>query len=453
MTPARPLAAALVAALLLAACTSTTVRPLPSVAGWASLGPASAPAASSATPPSSVQASPPGPSPAPSSAPPRAFTTPVPPAADAPWTSIHWQRLAPDTPLSLVRSALRWRGGFLSLGADRAGTPVWTSRDGAHWEPLPVGPASSFWPGRLVVGLAEVPSGLLALTLPAGSHDGGTAPAGPTASPTLPLLAWTSPDGRTWTPGGSPDLGSPAPWHGPPLLAAGPAGLVVAAPTAPPRLATSTDGIHWRRVPAGALPARFQISAMRGTARGVTAVGSLAVDPDHARAVAFGSADGTTWRGPYALLDPPASVMLASSGASWGASALVAARAGLIATGEFFAAPGAALWWQSADGRTWHSLPGYPPLGPTTCIGEGCGGGPDGSLLGDGQRMVALRGGADGGVWTSLDGLLWQRLAVSGEVPDAAATAAGTGHPPALLPGGLLVSDGSTTWFGAAGTG
>jgi hypothetical protein len=58
--------------------------------------------------------------------------------------------------------------------------------------------------------------------------------------------------------------------------------------------------------------------------------------------------------------------------------------------------------------------------------------------------MVALRGGADAGVWTSADGLTWQRLAVTGGVPDEQAMQA------LLLPGGVLLSDGTTTWFGEA---
>ena len=238
----------------------------------------------------------------------------------------------------------------------------------------------------------------------------------------------------------------------PAMFFAGVTGLVLAAPTAPTRLAISPDGVHWGTLPAGALPADVRIGGLASSAAGFTAVGTQQVSADHDRAVAFQSADGTTWSGPSALLDPTASVMLASSGASWGASALVAARDGFLATGGFFATPGAALWWHSADGRAWQSLPGYPPLGPTTCIGEGCGGQPDGSLVGDGQRMVALRGGADAGVWTSVDGLVWQRLAVSGDVPDAPATAAGSGSAPRFLPGGILVSDGTTTWFGEAGT-
>jgi len=66
--------------------------------------------------------------------------------------------------------------------------------------------------------------------------------------------------------------------------------------------------------------------------------------------------------------------------------------------------------------------------------------------------MVALRGGSDAGVWASADGLVWRILAVSGDVPDAQATTAGVGNQPVLLPGGILVSDGTTTWFGEAGT-
>jgi hypothetical protein len=102
------------------------------------------------------------------------------------------------------------------------------------------------------------------------------------------------------------------------------------------------------------------------------------------------------------------------------------------------------VWWQSSNGRNWRALPSYPPLGPTTCTAEGCGGQPNGVLVSDGHRMVALRGGADAGVWTSSDGLAWQRLQVTGDIPGEQATQA------VLLPGGVLLSDGTTIWFGEA---
>jgi hypothetical protein len=304
------------------------------------------------------------------------------------------------------------------------------------------------WPSLLVVGLAEVPGGLVALTLAPGTWGCGIAPTCPTYSATLPPMAWTSPDGRSWStsPGPFPPL-SAALWDRPPHLAAGPAGVIAASPTAPPVVATSADGIHWRTLPAAALPAGLVISDLVGTSAGFIAVGTLPVDPDHGRAVAFQSVDGATWTGPYSLDMATASgITLASTGPSWGADGLVAARHGLIAVGTFNATPGAALWWQSANGRDWLPLPTYAPLGPTTCTGEGCGDWPNGALVGDGHRMVALRGGVDAGVWTSTDGLAWQRLPVTGDIPSEEAMNA------VLMPGGVLLSDRTTTWFGEAVT-
>jgi hypothetical protein len=370
---------------------------------------------------------------------------PVPPGADAVWTAIDWRKLASDEPLGLIRSVLRWRGGFIAVGLYGASTPVWTSTDGAHWEPLLFNTPNTFWPGLQIVGMAEVHGGLVALTLLAGTWDCATAC--PTYSPSLPLMAWTSPDGQSWTPHDGPDLGQPTDWQAAPLLAAGPAGLVAVSPTAPAHLATSIDGVHWRTVPTGALLTGLAVRAVARTTTGFIAVGSLPVDADHVRAVALRSTDGATWTGPYPLDMPTASAfILASTGPSWGATGLVAGRNGLIAVGQVLATPGASLWWQSANGRDWRALLNWPPLGPTTCQGEGCGSQPNGALVGDGNRMVALRGGADPGVWTSTDGLAWSRLAVTGDIPSEDAMNA------VLIPGGVLLSDRTTTWFGEAVT-
>ncbi len=378
------------------------------------------------------------------------FATALPPPETATWSAIHWQRLAPDNPLRLVRSVLRWRGGYIAVGSlasdGATTTPVWTSRDGGVWMPVPFDTANTFWPGLLIVGMAEVHANLVALTLLAGTYGRcGTASACPTYSPALPLMAWTSPDGRSWAPNTGPDLGLPATWKGPPLLAAGPAGLVAASPAWPTRLVRSADGIHWRAVPAGALSPGLAIRAIVATTTGFTVVGALPVDADHDRAVAMQSVDGGTWTGPISLDMATASAFtLASTGPSWGATGLVAGRNGLIAVGQVLATPGATLWWQSTTGRDWRRLPNWPPLGPTTCTGEGCGSQPNGALVGDGHRMVAVRGGVNAGFWTSSDGLAWQRLPVTGDIPGEQATQA------VLLPGGVLLSDGTTTWFGEA---
>jgi hypothetical protein len=81
---------------------------------------------------------------------------------------------------------------------------------------------------------------------------------------------------------------------------------------------------------------------------------------------------------------------------------------------------------------------------PTTYTSDGCSVQPNGTLVGDGHRMVAVRGGADGGVWTSTDGSTWSRLPETGDIPGEWATEA------ILLPGGVLLTDGTTTWFGEA---
>ena len=157
------------------------------------------------------------------------------------------------------------------------------------------------------------------------------------------------------------------------------------------------------------------------------------------------SRDGITWSGPFPLPVVSASgVSLPGIGASWAANGLVAASHGLIATGTVVATPGESLWWQSADGRDWQALHNWPPLGPTSCNpgGEGCGLQPNGTLVGDGHGMVTVRGGAAAGVWTSADGHAWQQLAISGDIPSEQATQA------VLLPDGVLLSDGTTTWIG-----
>ena len=368
------------------------------------------------------------------------FTTPIPPDAVAPWKALAWRRLAHD-PLTLVTSALRWRGGFVALGRVGAGsqaTPVWTSTDGARWDLLPFNTSTTFWPGMLVVGVGEAGSGLVALTETAYRCSGS--PCSPTYVP--PAISWTSPDGRAWTPHALlPTDWLSSPTGGPALFTVGPAGVVAASSGPAARIATSTDGVEWQYPPTSTLPSEFALDDLRGTSTGYVAVGRWMTGDNRRQVASLWSGDGRHWSELPAIL-PTSSDTVSDVGSA--VASLVVGRDGIIAVGRAATTPGATLWWQSSDGRRWQPLPTFAPLGPTTCTGEGCGLQPDGALAGDGQRMLAVRGGPDAGAWESSDGHSWRQLDVTGEVPGEDATQA------TLLPGGVLVTDGSTTWFGEA---
>ena len=366
---------------------------------------------------------------------PVAFTTALPPTS-ATWTGLTWRRLAPDDPLNLVTSVVRWHGGYIALGWDGASlptTPVWTSTDGANWDPLPFNTSTTFWPGTLVLDVVEVPGGLVALTAMA---CGG-------ASCSLAFLftvvSWTSPDGRSWTPHAPIDA-LVAPMESPPQVAVGPAGLVAAMSGTSAHVATSADGIDWRSLPDSTLPATFWLNDLRGIGTGYVGVGRQVTSGTHPDAASLWSADGRHWSRTPTLLPIPGP----ASDAGSTVVSLVAGRDGVVAVGRDVAGRGALLWWQSSDGRRWASLPTFQPLGPTTCSGEGCGVQPNGTLVGDGHRMVALRGGADAAAWTSTDGLTWRRVHLAGDLPGEQATKA------VLLPGGVVLSDGTTSWYGEA---
>ena len=368
---------------------------------------------------------------------PVAFTMPAPPAS-ASWTGLDWRRLSPGDPLTLVASVLAWRRGYVAVGslAVPPATPVWTSADGAQWDPLPFDTSSTFWPGMNVIGIAQLGSGLVALTEMV-QWCGEPCP----SVYILPVISWTSPDGRTWTPHVLPPEWLASPPGEAPLFAVGPAGLVVATTGLASRLATSTDGSHWSLLPAGGFPARFALDDLRGTARGYVALGRSMPAANGRAAASLWSSDGRRWSATPTTLPsrPVAGADVGSAGTS-----LVIARGGMIAVGRGVTTPGAAVWWQSSNGRDWRALPGFPPLGPAACTGSGCNPTPNGALVSDGQRMLAERGGADPAAWISSDGIAWRQLRVTGDVPGELATQA------VLLPGGVLLTDGTTTWFGEA---
>jgi len=146
--------------------------------------------------------------------------------------------------------------------------------------------------------------------------------------------------------------------------------------------------------------------------------------------VVLGSVDGRTWQ----KANPAGSTGLLVS--------LVASPAGFVAVGRDPGTGATARLWQSNDGARWTPLAGFPPIGPAACR-DGCTDSPDGLIVGDHAQLIALRAGPDAAAWESSDGSTWHPLRMTGDLPSAAGNVV-------VFPGGILVLDGSTAWYGAA---
>jgi len=362
---------------------------------------------------------------------PVAFTAPLP--GSAPWEALLWRRLAPGDPLSVVRTEVTAGGRSVAIGdiAGATSTTVWSSIDATHWQPLQSATSTSFWPNLTIIGLATLGGRFVAVS-EMNDYLMRYLP---------PVVAWTSSDGERWAPASTlpvDPLSSPS--GSAALVAAGPKGLVVATSGLAVRLATSSDGAGWVVAPENAVPADFALADLEATSTGFVAIGGWLKGAGPGRAAALWSADGAHWPKTPTLLP---SVAPASDEPTFSnAVTLTVGDDGMVASG--IGGSGAAVWWRSPDGRHWQALDTFPADGATACRGADCGVGPNATLVGDGDRMIVWRGGADATALVSTDGQRWTALGITGEVPDAQATQA------TLLPGGILLSDGTTTWFGQA---
>jgi hypothetical protein len=361
----------------------------------------------------------------------------VPPGPNVAWTGIGWRRLVPGDPLAALRLVRSTSSGYLAVGTDPADDPatlVWTSPDGATWTPVPSGTGTTFWPGSVAVGAGAAATRMVVLT---GLRPAIGCGADGLCSYLPGVVAWASADGASWAPNPLPSIIAAGPRPGRISVASGPRGLVAAwaaseaSGTASTRLATSVDGTTWAALPTSALPAGTFVTDLVASPGGYLAVGWTTSGAGSSGSIVLRSTDGRTWR----RADPAGSARLVVSLAA-GAGGFVA-MASDPGTGE------TARWWRSADGASWTLVSGHPPLGPAACP-DGCRDPQDGSLLGDATRLVALQGGPDGVAWTSSDGATWRPVRMTGDLPSA------SGLGVALLPGGVLVSDGSTSWYGAA---
>ncbi len=245
---------------------------------------------------------------------------------------------------------------------------------------------------------------------------------------------WTSPDGRSWEPA---EVTRPAGVIA--AVAAGPGRLVAVGSVedgvSRPAAWTSVDGRTWQALPASAFAgsagrepgALDDIAAGPG---GFVVVGSE-VGRRGSRAAAWHSADGLTWTRSQADMGGDS------------AGSVVPFGSGYVASGW---APGEdgdarALFWTSADGRTWTAAPDTKDLHDV---------GSSPVLAAAGQHLVAFGGrshafaGTEPSVWTSQDGVTWQRQDSSGVVAPLPSASPPTSGEPAMTTlriGGLIGTD------------
>lgn len=223
---------------------------------------------------------------------------------------------------------------------------------------------------------------------------------------------WTAgPDGA-WSVVSLPGDGGSSIDH----VAAGPLGFVATGKAGPaPALWWSPDGGDWKRVDGPFGPDQSVAGVAVGKA-GMVAVGTIETSGD-VDGMAWFSADGTTWR----------TVPLGSAGFGGPAAQHVlgvtaAADGGFVAVGDDANADRrVAVVWTSADGITWQRQPPSPDMGevPGLLSTEGVGAG---AVAGSGP-FVAAGGGYPAQIWTSPDGRRWARD--ESPVPDR--SSAGTG--------------------------
>ena len=277
-------------------------------------------------------------------------------------------------------------GGFAAVGyVPPDWTPAaWTSPDGLTWSIHSMGTADFTFPVSLTTGA-----------------DGTAVAVG--RSGRLPV-AWTSADGVAWTEHPVPRLEGSDIAERMTTVVAGPHGMVAGGSVGPElfdrhaRFWTSADGVAWQPVLDD--PAAFDDAEVRAITRfgdGFVAVGVVGTAQHPTGAVAWTSADGSSWT----RVDDPAFV-------GGIATAVVPAPfGGLVAVGSDLDRRDAAAW-TSPDGRHWTRAPneasrehsgGFAWMTDVVAIGD--------TVIGVGDYQGLQRGTAIS--WVSRDGIHWDQ--------------------------------------------
>lgn len=308
------------------------------------------------------------------------------PSAAAHWTGLSWSAPSAIPNASTIDAIIAWKGEYFAAG--RAGlvnssggqisVGIWRSTDGITW--TQVGLKAPLFDNAHIAGLVGTPSGLVAVGTmgdPVCTGEGEGMTCGP-----IPVMIWTSPNGTDWSRVADLTMFKDATIQS---IAFGLLGLVAVGDTGfnEPAIWVSATGSTWQRT---ALPADVfadaHLSGISATATGFVMGGSIGGTPP-----------------------APGGVQLAPTGV-------------------------AAAWW--FDGRNWHKA----TVNRTGGLGNDLGG------ISVGEKgMVAIGShgpGKGGGVvgWTSLDGHVWQPIAVGGNFAGAPTARPGVPMLPAYTIGG-----------------
>jgi hypothetical protein len=276
-------------------------------------------------------------------------------------------------------------GGYVAVGYVPPGwvPAAWTSSDGVDWSIHSMGTTGFTFPVSL-----------------GGGADGAVVAVG--RSGKMPV-AWTSSDGVAWLQHPVPVLGGRDVAERMTTVVTGGHGYLAGGSVGPElfdrraRFWTSVDGIDWQPVPDD--PATFANSEVRAITRfgdGFVALGVVGTAQEPSGAVAWTSADGSTW----IRVDDP-------SFADGIAVAVVAAPfGGLVAVGSDLDRR-EAVAWTSPDGRRWtrapseasRGYPGYVWMTDVVAIGD--------TVIATGDYQGLQRGTATS--WVSRDGIRWDQ--------------------------------------------
>ena len=327
---------------------------------------------------------------------------------------------------SLMTGVASTAGGLLAVGQQLppSSTIAYRSTDGRAWAPEPGFPADTDTAAlavaadndrEVVVGRRATAGA--AWVKPAGTTAWQAAPAGPSLDPPA---------------GGTAELRTATTWHR--LVVAG-GSRDTDADTRSAAAWTSSDGLAWDLVGQGEAFDDAAAYGIAGSDDRLVVVGEAIGEPV-AHAVAWVSDDGTSWR----RIETPAFEDGTMRAVTWTGTSFIAVG--------YATADDRAMSWTSPDGETWTAQPTSPSLENhgkairLLAIAAG-----DGTLLGAGWKSDA--GNGSGVVWTSVDGVAWERLpdqvSMSGASLAGATLAAGL--PVVVGTSGYPDNNQASAWF------